>query len=257
MSFSKRKQQHYQQRQYLKKQNQYQQQQQQQQQKNIYSTVSISSSYSSHSLKSSPLPTTPTPTTLTTTPTATAPPAPLDMTVQSGMTSPQPPAQPLSPSYATTSSSRVAGSTTSEVGSVLAEPKSSPSLFNMISSNTQRLFSFQSPQSPTSRIGGGGVPPSLESDSDLYNKLANDDDDDVVMRSTASNGRRKQQLTLDLADDEHQSDFIVGANRSGSIESPVGTVSDIIKSKVCHILETKNVSLSFFYFLLLRKWITN
>lgn len=98
------------------------------------------------------------------------------------------------------------------------------------------------------------MPQSLESDTDLYNKLGNDDDDLVVIgrggrggsvsgggagasgggsASGGSGGRKQAQLTLDLNDaDLQQSDFIVAANRSGSIESPVGTVSELIKSKV-------------------------
>ena len=102
------------------------------------------------------------------------------------------------------------------------------------------------------------MPQSLESDTDLYNKLGNDDDDLVVIGrggrggsvsgggagasggggggsgpSGGTVGRKQAQLTLDLNDaDLQQSDFIVGANRSGSIESPVGTVSELIKSKV-------------------------
>lgn len=77
------------------------------------------------------------------------------------------------------------------------------------------------------------MPNSLESDSDLYNKLSNDDDD-VIMGNSVTGVGRKQQLKLDFNDaDLQQSDFIVGANRPPSnLESPVGTVSDLIKSKV-------------------------
>lgn len=226
MSFSKRKQQHYQQRQYLKKQSQYQ---------NgagaasavvaaaaasSNSTASISSSYSSHSLKSPHVP-------------PSSPPASaasggqpaLDMTVQSGMI-------PTSPSSLFSGGDYLANESA----------KSSPaSIFNMLSSNTQRLFSFQSPSSPTTTTAQSSsaaaatnnpatrMPTSLESDSDLYNKLGNDDDIAI------GTGTRKHQLKLDLNDDGdlQQSDFIVGANRPPSnLESPVGTVSDLIKTKV-------------------------
>lgn len=222
MSFSKRKQQHYQQRQYLKKQSQYQNNSGSNATPNTNggggasnSTASISSSYSSHSLKSPSQP----PASSSTTTTAAASGATLDMTVQSGMI-------PTSPS-----------SIFSAVGGEPPESaKNSPaSIFNMISSNTQRLFSFQ--QSPTSTnvantssSSSSRMPTSLESDSDLYNKLGNDDD--VVIGT----GTRKHQLKLDLNDDVdalQQSDFIVTPNRPPSnLESPVGTVSDLIKTKV-------------------------
>lgn len=235
MSFSKRKQQHYQQRQYMKKQSQYQQSA-----GNgagaggSHSTASISSSYSSHSLRSPTNISSPPPSSLQTTAPPPPPPPPLalDMTVQSGMI-------PSSPS----SSLFYGGDRAPE------SAKNSPaSIFNMISSNTQRLFSFQSPSSPTPPPSGTTnatstsnmllntpnsrtMPTSLESDSDLYNRLGNDDD--VVIGT----GARKHQLKLDLNQDDadglQQSDFIVSANRTTSnLESPVGTVSDLIKSKV-------------------------
>ena len=111
----------------------------------------------------------------------------------------------------------------------------SPSLFNMISQNTQKFFSFQTatnqsgPVTTTTNLAG--------SDSDLYNKLSNEDEDDVdVVKS-------KQQLQLHLNHDQDdvESDFVLtAANGDGeskqptaTIESPVGTVGELLKSRVC------------------------
>lgn len=107
----------------------------------------------------------------------------------------------------------------------------------MISQNTQKFFSFQTATNQsgpvtntTTNLAG--------SDSDLYNKLSNEDEVDVdVVKS-------KQQLQLHLNHDQDdvESDFVLTAANgadgeskqpTATIESPVGTVGELLKSRVC------------------------